>query len=322
MREIDFNFESKYEVINQFPKNLNTKLYLWSPQDNQSANDIVIMVNGFLDGTLGERGNRRAWEKYFYKFIGEELSRQNIASILLPLPFHFGRGDDINDFSERRFAPLERLKENGAYLYYGGYDQAKEDIKKLITEIKNNRSKFGLTNSDIKIHLLGYSLGGAAVMGAASELKDMVSSLTVLFSSWKIADLDPNSLGNSFRIFGFNSEDWKTAINQLEKNKESYDPVFRSIMWGDNSLTPWFADSPSRILFIQALQDETFPVEMVYKNNLQFYNYIEKLKSEIQINKECAFIFSSMTHLHTNISESAKRQIAGYIRSFVANPAI
>lgn len=326
--EIDFEFETNYEELRNFPNNQKAKLRLWLPEPNKPVNEVVIMINGFLDGTMDVRLNAKLLnQKYYYKFIAEELNKQNIAAILLPLPFHFDRGLDINNQSERIFAPLERLRKNGAFLYYGGYDQTKSDIKKLINAIHNDRKRFGLNESDIKIHLLGYSLGGAAAMGAAAELKDSVSSLEVLFSNWKIADLDPNILGQTFIPFNFSSASWEKALRELETVRQNCDPVFQSIMWGDNNLSPWFANSPQRILFIQGLEDETFPVSMALKNNLEFYSHIKKLNDEFSNNqnslkKECVFIFPSLPHLHTELSPSSKKQIAGYISSFVANPVI
>lgn len=325
---IEFELETKYEELRSYPQNLRAKLNLWLPEGEKPVTEIVIMINGFLDGVLEEKLNNRFLDqKYYYKFIAEELNKQNVAAILLPLPFHFDRGAGLNNHVAKIFAPLERLKKNGAFLYYGGYDQTKSDIQKLINDVQDNKEKFGLGNSEIKIHLLGYSLGGAAAMGAAAELQQKVASLSVLFSNWKIAGLDPNALGEAFNWFEFSAADWTRVLSQLEEVRESCDPVFQSIMWGDNNLTPWFSKCPQRILFIQGLQDETFPVGMALKNNSEFYTHIKKLNDEFASNqsgskKECAFIFPSLSHLHTNLSGSSKKQIAGYIASFVANPAI
>lgn len=246
---------------------------------------------------------------------------------MLPLPFHFDRGAGLNNHEEKKFAPLERLKISGSFLYKGGYDQTKSDIQKLINNVQDNKEKFGLANSEIKIHLMGYSLGGAAAMGAAAELQQKVASLSVLFSNWKIAGLDPNALGKAFNWFEFSADSWTKALRELEQVRGSCAPVFQSIMWGDNNLSPWFSKSPQRILFIQGLEDETFPVQMALNNNLEFYAHIKKLNDEFASNqtgskKECVFIFPSLKHSHTDLSPSSKKQIAGYVASFVANPAI
>ena len=258
---IEIEFDTKYEELRSYPQNLRAKLNLWLPEGDKPVTEIVIMINGFLDGLLEERLNDIYLNRrYFYKFIAEELNKQNVAAILLPLPFHFDRGAGLNNHVEKIFAPLERLKKNGAFLYYGGYDQTKSDIQKLINDVQDNKGKFGLGDSEIKIHLLGYSLGGAAAMGAAAELQQKVASLSVLFSNWEIAGLDPNTLGEAFNWFEFSAADWTRVLSELERVRGSCDPVFQSIMWGDNNLTPWFSTCPQRILFIQGLQDETFPV--------------------------------------------------------------
>ena len=325
---IEIEFDTKYEELRSYPQNLRAKLNLWLPEGDKPVTEIVIMINGFLDGLLEERLNDIYLNRrYFYKFIAEELNKQNVAAILLPLPFHFDRGAGLNNHVEKIFAPLERLKKNGAFLYYGGYDQTKSDIQKLINDVQDNKGKFGLGDSEIKIHLLGYSLGGAAAMGAAAELQQKVASLSVLFSNWEIAGLDPNTLGEAFNWFEFSAADWTRVLSELERVRGSCDPVFQSIMWGDNNLTPWFSTCPQRILFIQGLQDETFPVGMALKNNFEFYTYIKKLNDESASNqsgskKECVFILPSLPHSHTDLSPSSKKQIAGYIASFVANPGI
>lgn len=146
-------------------------------------------------------------------------------------------------------------------MYYGGYDQTKSDIQKLINDVQDNKEKFGLGNSEIKIHLLGYSLGGSS-NGGGSRITTKSCIVVCSFSNWKIAGLDPNALGEAFNWFEFSAADWTRVLSQLEEVRESCDPVFQSIMWGDNNLTPWFSKCPQRILFIQGLQDETFPVGM------------------------------------------------------------
>jgi len=48
------------------------------------------MINGFLDGAMEERVNNRLLNQtYYYKFIAEELNKQNIVAILLPIAFPF-----------------------------------------------------------------------------------------------------------------------------------------------------------------------------------------------------------------------------------------
>jgi alpha-beta hydrolase superfamily lysophospholipase len=77
-------------------------------------------------------------------------------------------------------------QKNGAYLYYGGYDQVKDDIEQLVGDIRLDPDKYDL-KADPKVHLVGYSLGGAAALGAAAGLGQKIDSLSVLFSSWNQA---------------------------------------------------------------------------------------------------------------------------------------
>lgn len=73
---IEFKFDTKYEVLQNFPGNLLANLKLWLPEGNKSVTEIVIMINGFLDGAMEEKVNNRLLNQtYYYKFIAEELNK-------------------------------------------------------------------------------------------------------------------------------------------------------------------------------------------------------------------------------------------------------
>lgn len=78
---LEFEFNTEYEELRNFPQNLRAKLNLWLPEGNRPVTEIVIMINGFLDGLLEEKLNQIYLNRrYFYKFIAEELNKQNIAA--------------------------------------------------------------------------------------------------------------------------------------------------------------------------------------------------------------------------------------------------
>jgi len=120
------------------------------------------------------------------------------------LHFHFNRGADFSNQGEKRFAPIERLNENCSYFYYRSYDQIKSEIHKLIKAIHNDKENFGQGDSEIKIHLLGYSLEGAA-----AELQERVSFFSVLFLNWKIVSVRGSTCGKKrsclrfFKLLGW-----------------------------------------------------------------------------------------------------------------------
>jgi pimeloyl-ACP methyl ester carboxylesterase len=77
---------------------------------------------------------------------------------------------------------VTQRKKNGRFLYFGGYDQLLVDISKLVDIIKANPTDFRAQKTPRTL-LIGYSLGGAAAMSAASEHSDKIKSLSVLCST-------------------------------------------------------------------------------------------------------------------------------------------
>ena len=67
---IEFEFETKYEELRSYPQNLKAKLNLWLPEGEKPVCEIVIMINGFLDGAMEEKVNNRLLNQtYYYKLI-------------------------------------------------------------------------------------------------------------------------------------------------------------------------------------------------------------------------------------------------------------
>ena len=150
----------------------------------------------------------------------------------MPIAFHFDRCLHFVDVN--LYAPIERLKESGTYLYHGGYTQVVADVIKLVKLIEKYPTKFGLIGADFKIHLLGYSLGGVAAIGAASELGIKFDSLSILFSTWNIFEINPQSIEDMFgRSFNFGSNEWKKTIKELKKNKLVCSNILKELIWGE-----------------------------------------------------------------------------------------
>ncbi|MFO0414397.1 MAG: hypothetical protein ACK50E_02000, partial [Bacteroidota bacterium] len=220
---IEFESNTEYAFLRDaFSKNSNFKLPIWKSNDNNKAREILIMINGFLEGVDGDQKHREKLINIRYGAIANKLLEKKISSVLLPLPFHFNRSFDV--IQEGEFAPLSRLTESGTYLYYGGFTQIVSDVQKLMQDIENNRSKFGLLEdtTDIKFHLLGYSIGGVAAIGAALNIKaeqtPKLESLSVLLSAWNLAEIQPNAIENAFgRKFGFSSDMWNNMLHELEE---------------------------------------------------------------------------------------------------------
>ena len=183
----------------------------------------------------------------------------------MPIPFHFDRCLHFVDVN--LYAPIERLKESGTYLYHGGYTQVVADVIKLVKLIEKYPTKFGLIGADFKIHLLGYSLGGVAAIGAASELENKFDSLSILFSTWNIFEINPQSIEDMFgRSFNFGSNEWKKTIKELKKNKLVCSNILKELIWGEGESIE-FKNCAKRVLFIHGIKDEIFTREITDQRN-------------------------------------------------------
>ena len=117
MALIDIKFKSdlsKYPILESFPSNQNFDLKLWRPNDNEDSrnSEILIIINGFMEGVSL---NGLTPSRKLYESIAKELNKNNISAIHYPLPFHYERSKESN--------PIERLKLNGNFLYYGGFSR-------------------------------------------------------------------------------------------------------------------------------------------------------------------------------------------------------
>ena len=307
------NFESEigyYDPKNPFFSNSSFKLPIWKNDEevNKSA-EILIMINGFLEGVDRDQIRREKLVSMRYGSIAQKLLKdKNIVSVLMPLPFHFNRSLDIS--GENDYAPITRLTESGTYLYYGGYTQIVSDIEKLIVDIENNSSKYGLkNNSPIKFHLLGYSIGGVASIGAALNLnvenRPKFDSLSVLLSAWNLSVLQPNAIVDALgRRYGLTTEMWSRMLEQLEEIKESVNPVFRKLIWDEGDQID-FSKCANRVFFLNGFGDEIFTTSHTEAVRHQVIEMIDK----------CTFINLPTDHLALRSIE----EIAGYVSNFICN---
>jgi len=306
---IEFESNTEYTFLrNNFSKNSKFKLPIWKPDNNNKGREILIMINGFLEGVDGDQSRREKLVNIRYGAIANKLLEKNIASVLLPLPFHFNRSFDVTQ--EGEFAPLSRLTESGTYLYYGGFTQIVSDVEKLIRDIENNRSKFGLLDdAKIKFHLLGYSIGGVAAIGAAlnvqGEQAPKLDSLSVLLSAWNLAEIQPNAIENAFgKKFGFTSEMWNSMLHQLDKIKDDTDPVFKKLIWNEGDAI-LFSNCAKRVFFLHGFKDEIFT-----------YSHTESSRQQVlEMMDKCTFVNLPTDHLALRSTE----EIAGYVSTFISN---
>lgn len=259
MESINIQFESnlsRFPVLETFPSNKVFNLKLWRPEEFKSHknSEILILINGFMEGV--SLNNSKPSRK-LYESIAGQVNSNKISAIHYPLPFHFERSGESN--------PIERLKINGSFLYYGGFSQVIEDIEKLVKEILEDPQKYGLEENP-KIHLLGYSLGGIAAIGAASEFVNnnsdfKFSSLSILLSAWNFNNISAVNVSKAFRN-AITSEDWEKVMEDLEqiRSDSSFSEVFKYLIWEDGNPVQ-FSKLADKVLFLHGHNDEIFSLD-------------------------------------------------------------
>jgi len=303
----NISFESHVEDYfpqNQFANNSIFKLPIWKANQKKSCNEVLIMINGFLEGVESDQNKLDRHLERYEAIAKKILKEKNITSVMLPLPFHFNRSRDIK--GENQFAPISRLTKSGTYLYYGGFTQVVSDVKKLINDIENNPSKFGLTVTDnIKFHLLGYSLGGVAAIGSAIHLERKLESLTILLSAWNLSEINPEAINKAFgKKFGLTTELWNKMIEELNEIKENTDPVFKKLIWNEGEPIA-FNKCAERVLFLHGFKDDIFTNSHTEDSRNQALEVMEK----------CTFVNIPSDHYALR----SREVIAGYVSTFVCN---
>lgn len=170
-----------------------------SPREPEpDSHHILIMVNGLAEYNdavyLGDTGFCELFKK-----IG-------IATVFLPLPFHFNRlsEEDQNALAEE----IERKKHgdkspfrhpdvvkilNDEIRFYFGYEQIREDIV-YVTERIIDSKKSGKLPEDTQISLWGFSIGGLGILSAYMENPDLYNACILVHS------------GANFKTLGINAD--------------------------------------------------------------------------------------------------------------------
>jgi hypothetical protein len=297
-------FKSRLEFANlrDFKGNQQFEIPVWKPKE--SSGNVLIMLHGFLEGLDATKVKR---ERHLLKYdaIAERLTKKGYTCVLLPLPFHFERSVDFDD--QELVAPINRLTKNGTFLYYGGYTQVISDVERLRQAIFQQPEQFGLVGEEIKYHLLGYSLGGVAAMGAALQTDARFESVSILLSTWNLQSINPDKIQNLFGTsYQFGREKWEkmmTELNQL-KSMEDVDPLFKYLIWDDGEGVS-FETMAEKVLFLHGLDDELFSRDLVVNNN----------STVLESMKKCTFISIPSRHIITR----ERSLVAGLVSEFILN---
>ena len=314
---LDFESNNLYPHLDQFPNNKQFKIPCWKTKTNDCS-EVLIMINGFLEGVLHEHEvddtiKERKINNHLmrYNSIANESIKNGIVSLLMPLPFHFSRGED---FSSR--APIERLLEHGSYLYYGGFDQIIRDVNDLISRIKNEPNEFGLDPSkEPKFHILGYSIGGIATMGCALKLQHKFESMSILLSSWNLNAISSDAIHELFqRNYQLGKNEWekiKSDLNDELDNNHIIDSEFNFLWRGiedeNNPLREKLENKVEKILFINGNHDSLFTQETA----TQRAKYLRDKEFD-----NVTFLFVHSDHLAMRQRE-ARTMIPKFIATFI-----
>jgi pimeloyl-ACP methyl ester carboxylesterase len=298
------SFKSRLEFSNlrSFKGNQQFDIPVW--KSKKSSGNVLIMLHGFLEG-LDSTQDKRERHLSKYDAIAERLTKEGYTCVLLPLPFHFERSIDFG--TSELVAPIDRLTKNGAFLYYGGYTQVISDVERLIQAISMKPEQFGLVGGNSEYHLLGYSLGGVAAMGAALELRNKFKSLSILLSTWNLQNIDPEKIQNVFGSkYSFDREKWEKMMDELNqlKNMDDVASLFKYLIWADGEGIS-FETMAEKVLFLHGLDDELFTREIVAGNN----------STVLESMKKCTFISIPSGHIITR----ERSLVAGLVKEFILN---
>lgn len=298
----NISFES-IGALKVFPNNKNFNLKLWKSPSQNRKNEIVIMINGFMEGVIKkDQPNPQAFfkrKRKLYEIIATELNQKNINAIHYPLPYHFERSIDIS--------AKELLKINGEFLYNGGFSQVIDDMAILIDDIIENPTKYGLDKNP-GIHLIGYSIGGIAAIGTAYEITQRksdfkFSSLSVLLSAWNLNNIKAENISLAFQN-EITVEDWNRLMQDMERvrNNPSVSALYKYLFWEEGEPIR-FSEVAHKMLFIHGHNDEIFSVADTHRLQKMVLNEMNRL-TIINIPSK------HLIHLNSKV-------LSGYIANFI-----
>lgn len=290
-------------ALKLYPNNKNFNLKLWKSPSQNRKNEIVIMINGFMEGVIkNNQPNPQAFfkrKRKLYDTIATDLNKKNINAIHYPLPYHFERSIDIS--------AKELLKMNGEFLYHGGFSQVVDDMFNLIDDILENHTKYGLDKNP-GIHLLGYSIGGIAAIGTAYEInkrnKDFkFASLSVLLSAWNLNNIKAENISLAFQN-EITVDDWNKLMQDMErvKNNPNVSELYKYLFWEIGEPIR-FSEVAHKMLFIHGHNDEIFNISDTHRLQKLVLNEMNHL-TIINIPSR------HLIHLNSNA-------ISGYIANFI-----
>lgn len=160
----------------------------------QKIRDIVVMFNGLNEIEHFD----------LYDILGQYLSEQGIAAVLLPTPFHLNRSGFYKAEGKHRFKhfsrPHEFLFENPMLMYYN-CKQSMLDGDLLIRKLRQEQtdpSDLGfyesLFDADLRVSIFGFSLGGLRALASFVRQPNKFHTCIVFNSGVELSLLNTSSI--------------------------------------------------------------------------------------------------------------------------------
>jgi len=183
------------------------------------VNRLIIMFNGLNE------------VRHFdlYDILGSQFANQGIASILIPTPYHLNRR--VPDFESSKKAgkyrchiPTDYASGDLKMMYYYNFKKSIVEAETLISQIRSDQQKdYGFYNSlfdvhNLKISILGFSLGGLKAIGSFMKLKPdfprIIQSCVTWNSGPGLEDVTIEKInGNKIK---YNRESWVKLMKNVK----------------------------------------------------------------------------------------------------------
>ena len=294
----------KIKDNNDFP------IYYALPQDakkkNRRTKHLIIMINGFDEKPAGQRlyyGRPNSLSQLLQHTETEKTRKADVtgrfASVLLPIPFHHWRRPTYRPYD--LLDPAHMIEENKIRLYLG-FQQLMLDLNKLVNDVLQRRKRIYADHFDesLRIHLVGYSLGGLAALSfflldsllnpdrRVSTCTLLASGVSLQNASFRLTDLSPVQVA-AIRKY-YNGDEWLSereafALDSkivrsefaLDSKKVDVDALIQDLFMsivlddgsGEGSRVPeiqekWVAQA-SNILYITGEKDDIMKQQHLYR---------------------------------------------------------
>ena len=227
-------------------------------KENHDKN-LIILINGMGEFNesvyLGPRG------------FCQKFKEAGVASVFLPLPFHFNRASDKDQeiTRENKKAPIVRKIYNHKQRFYLGFEQIREDVLELTNIVYASLGNDLPGNT--KVSLWGFSIGGLGVMSCFFNQPERFNSCVLVHSGANFETLgyDENLLKEyeweEVRKY-YLEERFKKDIQSTRKDcMKSFEGLF--LGKHEKAINDLIQEWTHKILFFIGGLDQVSPIEGV-----------------------------------------------------------